>query len=135
MVRSTVRRIVRVELVVSIVIGHGGGEQVWLGQCRSSPLFFESTAMILATRSCFKLHLRSFASLSSSQATQSPFQVFDRQVKRSQKDRAVARDGGNRSRTVDYVRNEAADRMIERFLASVHSGELASFVAKKLFRI
>ncbi|KAH8999156.1 S-adenosyl-L-methionine-dependent methyltransferase [Lactarius hatsudake] len=77
--------------------------------------------MILATRSCFKAHLRSFASLASSQvnsATQSPFQVFDREVKRSQKDRAVARDGGNRSRTVDYVRNEVADRMIERFLAS-----------------
>jgi len=37
-------------------------------------------------------------------------------VKRSQKDRAVTRDGGNRSRTVDYVRNEVADRMIERFL-------------------
>ncbi|KAH9045451.1 S-adenosyl-L-methionine-dependent methyltransferase [Lactarius pseudohatsudake] len=77
--------------------------------------------MILATRSCFKAHLRSFASLASSQVnspTQSPFQVFDREVKRSQKDRAVARDGGNRSRTVDYVRNEVADRMIERFLAS-----------------
>ncbi|KAH9077223.1 S-adenosyl-L-methionine-dependent methyltransferase [Lactarius deliciosus] len=77
--------------------------------------------MILATRSCFKAHLRSFASLASSQvnsATQSPFQVFDREAKRSQKDRAVARDGGNRSRTVDYVRNEVADRMIERFLAS-----------------
>ncbi|KAI9466971.1 S-adenosyl-L-methionine-dependent methyltransferase [Lactarius psammicola] len=75
-----------------------------------------STAMILATRSCLKLHLRSFASLSSSQATQSPFQVFDRLAKRSQKDRAVACDGGSRSRTVDYVRNEVADRMIERFL-------------------
>ncbi|KAH9062744.1 S-adenosyl-L-methionine-dependent methyltransferase [Lactarius vividus] len=77
--------------------------------------------MILATRSCFKARLRSFASLASSQAnsaTQSSFQVFDREVKRSQKDRAVARDGGNRSRTVDYVRNEVADRMIERFLAS-----------------
>ncbi|KAI9448076.1 S-adenosyl-L-methionine-dependent methyltransferase [Lactarius indigo] len=77
--------------------------------------------MILATRSSFKAHLRSLASLASSQvnsATQSPFQVFDREVKRSQKDRAVARDGGNRSRTVDYVRNEVADRMIERFLAS-----------------
>jgi NADH dehydrogenase [ubiquinone] 1 alpha subcomplex assembly factor 5 len=65
--------------------------------------------------------LRLLASLSPSQvgtALQSPFQVFDRQVKRLQKDRAVACDGGNRSRTVDYVRDEVANRMIERFLAS-----------------
>jgi hypothetical protein len=90
--------------------------------------------MILATR---KLHLRSFASLSSSQvnSAQSPFKVFDRQAKRSQKDRAVACDGGNRSRTVDYVRNEVADRMMERFLASVHYDELILSTAKRLFRI
>jgi hypothetical protein len=91
--------------------------------------------MILASRSCFKLHSRPFASLSSSQvnSAQSPFKVFDRRVKRAQKDRAVARDGGNRSRTVDYVRNEVADRMIERFLASVHYDELVSSIAKKIF--
>ena len=93
--------------------------------------------MILSTRSCFKLHLRSFASLSSSQvnSAQTPFKVFDRQAKRLQKDRAVACDGGNRSRTVDYVRNEVADRMMERFLASVHYDELLSNMAKSLFRI
>ncbi|KAI0304146.1 S-adenosyl-L-methionine-dependent methyltransferase [Russula brevipes] len=63
--------------------------------------------------------LRSFASLSPSQittASQSPFQVFDRHAKRLQKDRAAARDGGNRSRAVDYVRDEVANRMIERFM-------------------
>jgi NADH dehydrogenase [ubiquinone] 1 alpha subcomplex assembly factor 5 len=68
--------------------------------------------------------LRSLASLSPSQintATRSPFQVFDRHAKRLQKDRAAARDGGNRSRTVDYVRDEVANRMIERFMASVYS--------------
>ncbi|KAI0284263.1 S-adenosyl-L-methionine-dependent methyltransferase [Russula aff. rugulosa BPL654] len=66
-------------------------------------------------------HLRSLASLSHSQvnpATRSPHQVFDRQAKRLQKDRAAARDGGNRSRTVDYVRDDVANRMIERFMAN-----------------
>ncbi|KAK7054105.1 S-adenosyl-L-methionine-dependent methyltransferase [Favolaschia claudopus] len=45
--------------------------------------------------------------------TLGPFQVFDRDAKRMQKDRAALRDD---SRTVDYVREEVADRMMERFL-------------------
>lgn len=71
---------------------------------------------------------RSLASLSPSQinaATQSPFQVFDRQAKRLQKDRAAARDGGNRSRMVDYVRDEVANRMIERFMAGIYPAEFS----------
>ena len=48
--------------------------------------------------------------------TVGPFQVFDRNAKRLQKDRAASRDGGARSRTVDYVRDEVADRMMERLL-------------------
>lgn len=48
--------------------------------------------------------------------TVGPFQVFDRHAKRLQKDRAAAHEDGQRSRTVDYVRDEVADRMIERFL-------------------
>ncbi|KAF8530905.1 S-adenosyl-L-methionine-dependent methyltransferase [Gautieria morchelliformis] len=48
--------------------------------------------------------------------TVGPFQVFDRHAKRLQKDRAAARAGGARSRTVDYVRDEVADRMMERLL-------------------
>jgi NADH dehydrogenase [ubiquinone] 1 alpha subcomplex assembly factor 5 len=48
-----------------------------------------------------------------------PFQVFDRHAKRLQKDRAAARDGGARSRTVDYVREEVAERLIERMLVSL----------------
>lgn len=48
--------------------------------------------------------------------TVGPFQVFDRNAKRLQKDRAARRDGGARSRTVDYVRDEVADRLIERVL-------------------
>ncbi|KAF8076709.1 hypothetical protein FPV67DRAFT_1714822 [Lyophyllum atratum] len=64
---------------------------------------------------------RSFAAVSSSgpsprTGTVGPYQVFDRNVKRIQKDQAAARDGGARSTTVDYVRDEVADRMMERFL-------------------
>ena len=47
-----------------------------------------------------------------------PFQVFDRRVKALQKDRSAALEDGQRSRTVDYVREEVADRMVERLLVS-----------------
>lgn len=50
-----------------------------------------------------------------------PFQVFDRNLKRLQKDRAVERDAGVASRTVDYVRDEVADRMMERLLVCFES--------------
>lgn len=49
----------------------------------------------------------------------SPFRVFDREVKRMQKDRAAAFKDGEQSRTVDYVRNEVADRLSERFAVSL----------------
>ncbi|KAG9024537.1 hypothetical protein FRB95_011375 [Tulasnella sp. JGI-2019a] len=45
----------------------------------------------------------------------SPFRVFDRRMKQMQKDRAASLDNGERSRTVDYLRDEVADRVIERF--------------------
>lgn len=51
--------------------------------------------------------------------TVGPFQVFDRNAKRLQKDRAVSREEGARSRTVDYVRDEVADRLVERFLVGI----------------
>lgn len=50
--------------------------------------------------------------------TPSVYRVFDRNAKRTQKDRAAGRDGGERSRTVDYVRDEVADRMMERLLVT-----------------
>ncbi|KAI0320280.1 S-adenosyl-L-methionine-dependent methyltransferase [Amylostereum chailletii] len=62
---------------------------------------------------------RAFASATSATISPSavgPFQVFDRSTKRLQKDRAARRDGGSRSRMVDYVRDEVAERMAERFL-------------------
>ncbi|PIL37539.1 hypothetical protein GSI_01233 [Ganoderma sinense ZZ0214-1] len=61
---------------------------------------------------------RALASVSSSSpinpTSVGPFQVFDRHAKQMQKDRSAAREGGARSRTVDYVRDEVADRLIER---------------------
>ncbi|KAF5333099.1 hypothetical protein D9611_002682 [Ephemerocybe angulata] len=64
---------------------------------------------------------RNYAAVSSSPSqtnpyTVGPYQVFDRNAKRLQRDRAVARDGGDRSRTVDYIRDEIAERMMERFM-------------------
>jgi len=46
----------------------------------------------------------------------SPYQVFDRSVKRLQRDSAAALRGGAKSRTVDYLRDEVADRMMDRFM-------------------
>ncbi len=70
-------------------------------------------------RIAYTARTRSYASVSSASPINpnsvGPFQVFDRNVKHMQKERAAARDGGARSRTVDYVRDEIADRMVERF--------------------
>ncbi|KAG8218494.1 hypothetical protein J3R82DRAFT_4127 [Butyriboletus roseoflavus] len=61
--------------------------------------------------------VRAYASQASFTApTVSVYQVFDRAAKRTQKDRAASRNGGERSRTVDYVRDEVADRLMERLL-------------------
>lgn len=43
-----------------------------------------------------------------------PFQIFDRQTKRIQRDTAALKHAGTASRTVDYLRDEVADRMVER---------------------
>lgn len=61
---------------------------------------------------------RAYASVSSGLNPNSvgPFQVFDRKAKVLQKDRSAVAEDGKRSRTVDYVREEVADRMIERLL-------------------
>jgi hypothetical protein len=63
---------------------------------------------------------RAYASVSSSSpfnpTTVGPFQVFDRNAKRLQKNRSAVKEDGQASRTVDYVREEVADRMMERLL-------------------
>lgn len=63
-------------------------------------------------------YARSYAAISSSSPipTVGPYQVFDRHAKMTQRDRAALREEGKRSRTVDYVRDEVAERMLERFL-------------------
>ncbi|KAF7302071.1 hypothetical protein MIND_00773800 [Mycena indigotica] len=57
--------------------------------------------------------VRRAAISSSTSHTIGTYQVFDRNAKRLQKDRAALRES---SRTVDYVRDEVADRMMERFM-------------------
>ncbi|KAJ9110872.1 hypothetical protein QFC19_001381 [Naganishia cerealis] len=61
---------------------------------------------------------RSFAAVAPGapppQAT-TPYEVFDRQAKRRQRDRAATREDGAKSRVTDYLRTEVADRMFERF--------------------
>ncbi len=68
---------------------------------------FSSRARYLARSS------RSFASVAA--GNPSPFAVFDKHAKKMQKDRAALKNDGESSRTVDYIRNEVADRMLERF--------------------
>lgn len=58
---------------------------------------------------------RQMATLLASQTMQ-PYMIFDRNAKRKQKDRAALKEGGSCSRQVDYVRDEVADRMVERLL-------------------
>ena len=61
-----------------------------------------------------RLLSRSLATLSPSVfPTPSAFRVFDRVAKQKQRDRAVER---GTSKTVDYVREEVAERLIERML-------------------
>ena len=60
---------------------------------------------------------RAYASISNANINQ-PFVVFDRNMKRIQRDRAASKNEGEDSRVVDYLRNEVADRMIERLLVS-----------------
>ena len=52
-----------------------------------------------------------------------PFRVFDRHVKQMQKDRAATLEDGARSRTVDYVRTEIAERMAERLAVRNYPSE------------
>jgi NADH dehydrogenase [ubiquinone] 1 alpha subcomplex assembly factor 5 len=73
---------------------------------------------------------RAFAAIASGSSplnlnSSSPYQIFDRHAKVLQKDRAATRDGGARSKTVDYVREEVAERMMERFLVCFHTFLLA----------
>lgn len=71
-------------------------------------------------RALFHQQTRAFAAIAANSSlglnSVGPYQVFDRNVKRMQKDKTAFTDGGKRSRTVDYVRDEVAERLLERFL-------------------
>lgn len=65
--------------------------------------------------------VRGLATISGSKIDKisSAYSVFDRNAKRMQKDRAALREGGSRSRAVDYLFDEVADRLAERLAASI----------------
>jgi hypothetical protein len=44
------------------------------------------------------------------------YQIFDRSAKQLQRDCAAGRNAGAKSRVVDYLRDEVADRLMERLL-------------------
>src|SRR5256885_15808193 len=48
-----------------------------------------------------------------------PFQVFNTETKRHQRNRAATLDPGT-SRRTDYLRDEVATRLIERFMVSIY---------------
>ncbi|KAI0082545.1 S-adenosyl-L-methionine-dependent methyltransferase [Panus rudis PR-1116 ss-1] len=83
----------------------------------SARLFVLSSKGLLQTPSP---RTRTLASISSAgplnPTSVGPFQVFDRKAKVHQKDRAALRDSGNRSRTVDYVREAVAENLMERLM-------------------
>jgi hypothetical protein len=62
---------------------------------------------------------RTLATLSDSRINQS-YLVFDRNAKRLQRDRAAGKNDGAEHRMVDYLRNEVAERMIERLLVRLY---------------
>lgn len=76
---------------------------------------------------CLSRPTRSFASIAP--ANVSPFLVFDRRAKQLQKDRAASKNDGADSRTVDYIRNEVADRMLERFEVGTTMGQRAILIS------
>lgn len=65
-----------------------------------------------------RLYYRYLASVADTVAP-APYQIFDRYAKVLQKDRSAAPSRVETSRTVDYVRDEVAHRMVERMLVSI----------------
>lgn len=88
---------------------------------RNSDPRFASVYTVMHLRRAVQNATRSFASHSSPGVVpnQQPhvmnaFQVFDRNAKKLQKDRSVTHPRGSSSTTVDYLRDEVADRLMER---------------------
>jgi hypothetical protein len=72
-------------------------------------IWMEARCAMLRHATTWRRGLATFSSLQ-------PYTVFDRSLKRIQRDRAALKNNGEDSRTVDYLRNEVAERMIERLL-------------------
>lgn len=64
-----------------------------------------------------RFNSRALASVADTVAP-APYHIFDRYAKVLQKDRSAAHNRVENSRTVDYVRDEIADRLMERMLVS-----------------
>jgi len=64
-----------------------------------------------------RFYSRSLASVADVVAP-TPYQIFDRYAKVLQKDRSATPNRVENSRTVDYVRDEIGDRLVERMLVS-----------------
>lgn len=81
----------------------------------------ENNAVMPLPRAAPLWPLRRHASHSALQSSSYavPYRVFDRNVKRLQRDSAARRESGERSRVVDYVRDEVANRMMERFMVGL----------------
>ena len=60
---------------------------------------------------------RGYAVPSFAPSSASPFQVFDRNLKRSQRDRAAPTNA--KSRLTDYVKDDVAQSMVDRLLVSL----------------
>ena len=72
-----------------------------------------SSTTLVRLKQIFPSAGRGLATSSSS----TPFQVFDTEVKRHQRNRAATLDPGT-SRRTDYLRDEVAIRLAERFMVS-----------------
>jgi len=64
-----------------------------------------------------RFYSRSLASVADVVAP-APYRIFDRYAKVLQKDRSATPNRVENSRTVDYVRDEIGDRLVERMLVS-----------------
>ena len=65
---------------------------------------------------------RSLASVADTLAP-APYQIFDRYAKVLQKDRSATPSRAENSRTVDYMRDEIGDRLVERMVVSSDPGQ------------
>lgn len=81
-----------------------------------------------------RFHSRFLASIADTVAP-APYQIFDRYAKVLQKDRSAVPTRVENSRTVDYVRDEIAGRLIERMLVSTNPWSFFVYLNASCVRI